>query len=132
MEQSPSPFLRRLAGKTVEGGITHSAFVLPVAALLGLGAWGVFGRPGMLAAVVGGVLSHLLLDLFGQTGVQLFAPFSRAWIAFPPWERLRPHRGGPTEIALFTLGLGTLAALAVVELLPYAVGLVGAVLGGAP
>ncbi len=131
LEGSRVPFLRRIANRAVGGGISHAAAVaLPAGALLGLLAALVAGRPGMLVAVVGGVLSHLLLDLSGKTGLQLWAPFSRAWIAFPPWESLRPHRGGAVEVGVFAGGLALLAALGVRELLPYAERLAQLVLGG--
>lgn len=132
LESSRRPFLRRLTGPVVAGGITHAAAVaLPAGALLGLGVALASGRRGMLVAVVAGVLSHLLLDLFGRTGVQLWAPFSRAWIAFPPWERLRPHRGGAVEVGIFAGSLALLAFLGVRSLLPYAVQL-ARLLGGGP
>jgi membrane-bound metal-dependent hydrolase YbcI (DUF457 family) len=124
--------LRRLADHNVEGGITHSALVmLPIAALLGGLLALAFGRAGMAAAVVGGVLSHLLLDAFGKTGIQLWSPLSRAWCAFPPWEKMRPHRGGLAEIAIFTLSLCLLAYLGVSRALPYAVDLARRLMGGA-
>lgn len=133
LEGSRRPFLRRLAGRAVAGGITHAAAVaLPAGAFLGFLVALATGREGMLVAVVAGTLAHLLLDLFGQTGVQLWAPFSRAWIAFPPWERLRPHRGGALEVGIFAGGLALLAFLGVRELLPYAVQLARLLLGGGP
>jgi membrane-bound metal-dependent hydrolase YbcI (DUF457 family) len=131
LEKSRLPAFRRIANRAVGGGISHAAAVaLPLAGLLGTGAALVAGRPGLLVAVLAGVLSHLLLDLFGKTGLQLWAPFSRAWIAFPPWERLRPHRGGAVEVAVFAGGLALLAFLGVRELLPYAARLAQLLLGG--
>jgi membrane-bound metal-dependent hydrolase YbcI (DUF457 family) len=131
LESSRSPFLRRLAGRAVIGGLTHAvAVALPAGALLGFLAALATGRAGMLVAGGAGVLSHLLLDLFGQTGVQLWAPFSRAWIAFPPWERLRPPRRGTVEESIFIGGLILLAGLGIQALFPYAVRLLQRLQGG--
>ncbi len=131
LERSHSQILRRLATKTPAGGLTHSAIVmLPLATLLGGSLALITGRPGLLVAVVAGVLAHLLLDLFGEIGIQLWAPLSRQWIAFPPWERTRPKRGGAVELLLFCGGFGGLLFLAVRRLLPYAIQLVQRFLGG--
>ena len=133
LERSRLPILRAMANRAVAGGISHAAAVaLPAGALLGLLAALASSREGLLVAVVAGVLSHLLLDLCGKTGLQLWAPFSLAWIAFPPWEPLRPHRGGAVEVGLFAAGLAVLAFLGVRELLPYAAELARLLLGGGP
>ncbi len=131
LERSRNGVLRRLGTSTTAGGLTHSAVVmLPVAALLGLGLALATGRPGLGVALVAGVLSHLVLDLLGEIGVQLWAPLSRQWIAFPPWPRLRPRRGGIVELLLFCGGLGGLLLLAVRQALPYAIQWMQRFLGG--
>jgi len=130
LRKCPVPALQRFAERNTEGGITHSLPALAVAALLGLAVWGATGRPGMLPAVFAGVLSHILLDMFGKTGVQLWIPFSRSWIAFPPWERLRPPRGEIVEIAVFTSCTAVLAGLGVMELFPYVEDLMGLLMAG--
>lgn len=130
LRKCPVPAIRRFAERNTEGGITHSITALAFAFLLGLALWGAAGRPGMLPAVVGGVLSHILLDMFGKTGVQLWAPLDRSWIAFPAWERLRPHRGGAVEVGIFAASLSVLASLGVLELLPYAEEIARFLLGG--
>lgn len=131
LERSPYPTLRRLAGRVLGGGMTHAAIVaLPAGVLLGFLALRGTGRPGMFVAGVAGVLSHLLLDIFSQVGVQLWVPFSRAWIAFPPWAHLRPPRGGTVDVALFTGGGVLLALLAIYALFPAAQRLAQLLLGG--
>jgi len=133
LERSRIPWLRRLAGRIGDSGLAHAAIVaLPTGALLGGLAALASGRIGMLAAGVAGVLVHLLLDLCGQIGVQLWAPFSRAWIAFPPWERLRPPRGGTVELSIFSGSSAFLAWLGGRALFPYAVQLLERLQGGRP
>ena len=133
LELSRVPLVRRLAGRIGDSGLAHAvAVVLPAGVLLGLLAALPTGRIGMLVAVVAGVLSHLLLDLFGQIGVQLWAPFSRAWIAVPPWERLRPSRGGTVEMSIFIGGGVLLAGLGGYALFPYAVRFFQQLPGGWP
>lgn len=117
--------VERLANRLKEGGVTHSVVVMtPIAAALGLIAALATGRPGMAGAVIAGVLSHILLDTFGTIGVQLWAPISEAWCAFPPWVRLRPHRGGTVDVLIFAAGLILLVGLAIPHIVPHATPLV--------
>ena len=133
LERSRSPLLRRLAGRIGDLGLSHAlVVVLPLGVLLGLVGALLTGRAGMLVASVAGVLSHLLLDLCGPIGVQLWAPFSRAWIAFPPWERLRPPRGGAVELGIFIVGSVFLAGWAGYALYPYLVQFFQRLAGGWP
>jgi hypothetical protein len=104
-QESPQPTLRRWAEKATVGGLTHSAVVmLPLAATIGLILAFATSRPALVLAALSGVLSHLLLDIFGRVGVQLWAPLSEDWIVFPPWERWRPRRGSLVGDAIFALG----------------------------
>ena len=122
LESSRGPRVRRLARRMGDSGLAHAAVVaLPAGALLGGLAALATGRSGMLVAMLAGVLAHLLLDIFGPIGVPLWAPFSRAWIAFPPWERLRPPRGGAVELGIFIGGSVFLAARGGYALFPYVV-----------
>lgn len=123
--------LRKASAWLKDREVTHSALVmLPLATLLGLLGWALSGRAGMLVAIVAGVLSHLVLDLSGKIGVQLWAPVSRDWTAFPPWEALRPHRGGTAEMLVFSAALGALLYRVGIEVYPYAVLLVRRLQGG--
>ena len=122
-EKSKSPMLRRIAERSRIGGSTHAALILlPLATALGLALALTTHRWGMLSAVIAGATSHLVLDTFGKYGVQLWAPFSRAWFAWPPWEKLRPVRGGTVEtIILVCSGLALIPLVAIPHLLPGAI-----------
>lgn len=121
LEESDSKTLRRLAQRWQIGGDSHGApIMIPLALGLGLALALGTGRWGMLPAVLAGVASHLLLDVWGKIGIQLWAPFSRAWIAFPPKESLRPGRGGYVEAFLFLATAVVLGAVLTLRLYPLA------------